>query len=108
VVADPQALSRTGAAISDLRSSITVGAVDPTLLEDEVIGHAGLARALREFAAQWDQRLGEFGEHLDALGETVRQAGRGYGDTDTSSAQRLAGLGTDLGSMGGADHGRWP
>lgn len=92
VVADPDALDRVGSALSELGSVGQVAPLDPSLLSDEVIGHAGLAQALRDFADLWQQRLDELGDHTASIGADLRQAGRHYRDTDISAAQELADL----------------
>lgn len=92
VVADPDALDRVGSTLSELGSVVPVAPLDPALLSDEVIGHAGLAQALRDFADLWQQRLGELGDHTAAIGADLRQAGCHYRDTDNSAAQELANL----------------
>ena len=92
VVADPDALDRAGLAISELGSITGVTPLDPALLADDVVGHAGLAQALREFANLWEQRLDELGEHTTAIGTDLRQASRHYRDTDAAAAQELADL----------------
>lgn len=98
VVADPDVLDRVGSALSELGSVVPMAPLDPSLLSDETIGHAGLAQALRDFADLWQQRLGELGDHTASIGADLRQAGRHYRDTDISAAQELADL----------DPGRFP
>lgn len=92
VVADPDALDRVGSALSELGSALPVAPLDPSLFSDEIIGHAGLAQALRDFADLWQQRLGELGDHTASIGADLRHAGRHYRDTDNSTAQELADL----------------
>jgi hypothetical protein len=92
IVADPNALDRAGLAISELDSIAGLVPLDPELLQDDVVGHAGLAQALREFVDLWEQRLSELGKHTTAIGLDLRQAGRSYQDTDDAAAHELADL----------------
>lgn len=95
VVADPDSLDRVGGAIGDLGSAREIAPLDSSLLSDKVVGHAGLASALREFAEVWQQRLREVAGHTTAIGADLRQTARLYRDTDDSAAQDFADLDPD-------------
>jgi hypothetical protein len=65
------------------------GRLDQALLSDDVVGHAGLGHALREFVAVWDQRGQQYREHLSALETALCTASAGYSDTDDSAADEF-------------------
>jgi hypothetical protein len=89
----PDALCRTASGIGAIRDSVVSGVVDAELLVDDVVGHPGLAAALREFAAEWDRCLAEYRDHLGALGEALDRMGRGYQAVDAFTAEAFAGHG---------------
>ena len=95
VVTVPDALERAGADLNTQPTSLSVARIDGGLLTEDVIGHAGLAHALQEFVDVWEQRLGEFGEHLDTMGDALRRAGRRYRGTDDTAATTIARLSPD-------------
>jgi hypothetical protein len=95
VIADPDSLDHVGATISNLGAVEPAPPLDPALLTDDVIGHAGLAQALRDFAGLWQQRLREVAERTTSIGTDLCQTARLYRDTDASAAQDFADLDPD-------------
>jgi hypothetical protein len=89
VTASPIDLTRFGTRTSALASTVGAVNVDPSLLADDVVGHAGLAQALREFFGTFDQRTLGFRSHLRDLGVSVQQVGARYRDTDDRAANEM-------------------
>jgi hypothetical protein len=83
---------RIGASISDLGASVAVRSVDRTLLTEDNVGDAGLARALNEFVTCWHDQLGEYAAHLEDIGQAVTQAGARYQAADDAVADDLSRL----------------
>lgn len=92
LVVDPQALSDAADRISHARVRLRRDAVDPDLLRDDVIGHPGLAQALREFTDVYNQRLAELDDELDFSGHVLRQVAGAYQTTTESTARSLTEL----------------
>lgn len=95
VFASLQALEQVGIAIRGLRTTADTAPLDPALLEDDVIGHADLAAALREFVELWEQRLSELADGASAMGAHLHQVRRLYDDTDAATAGEIASLDPD-------------
>jgi hypothetical protein len=72
--------------------------IDPSLLTDDIVGHAGLAQALRDFVDTFDQRALDFRAHAAKLGDTAQQAGADYRTTDHDAADQLRRLESDGGA----------
>lgn len=97
-------LRRTGAEISDLHGLVLLNPVDPSILSEDVVGHAGLARALQDFVARWHDELGGYAAHLDETGRQLGRAESQYRATDEDSAETLSTM--DPGSDQPASDGR--
>jgi hypothetical protein len=65
--------------------------LDGSLLSDDVVGHAGLAQALRDYTKQWSADMQQLRSHLDAAGEQTRRASLNYQQVDQAAADHLAG-----------------
>ena len=59
------------------------------MVTGDVVGHAGVATALREFLALWENRLRDCEAHVDQLAELVHQSTSAYHGTDIATAQHL-------------------
>jgi uncharacterized protein YukE len=89
VVALPSTMDRLGRELVDLADQQTVGGLDETLLTVESIGHAGLAAALQDLAAQIASDAQQLRGHLDTTAAEVRAIGRGYRRVDRSAANQF-------------------
>jgi hypothetical protein len=86
---DPHALDRLGARISDLGAAVPTDAPDRRVLDVDSVGHAGLAQALQSFVTQWEQRRAAYGQHLEELGQMVRERARAYQAAEDAAAMRF-------------------
>jgi hypothetical protein len=94
-------LRRTGVEISDLHGSVLLNPVDPSILSEEVVGHAGLARALQDFVTYWHDELGGYAAHLDSTGQQLGQTEARYRATDEDAAETLSTVDSDQSASGG-------
>lgn len=88
-------LRRTGAEISDLRNSVLLNPVDTSSLSEDVVGHAGLARALQDFIEYWHNELGVYAVHLDDTGQQLGHVASRYRATDEDATTTLSALDSD-------------
>lgn len=86
---------RTGIDISELRGSVRLNPVDSSLLSEEVVGHAGLARVLQDFVQHWHHELGAYAAHLDDAGQQLELTASDYRATDDDAADTLSALDPD-------------
>jgi hypothetical protein len=94
MTASPGALADGAEELGQLPDRPGDGSLDQALLSDDVVGHAGLGQALREFAAAWDQRSQQYSEHLGVLETALRAASAGYSGTDDAAADQFRRIGT--------------
>jgi hypothetical protein len=87
ITAEPTALIRTGEHIRSAATVARAAAVDPDLVTGTTVGHRALDDALQRFTTEWNRNLNQLHAHIDDLGELVRQAGAGYHDGDTATAE---------------------
>jgi hypothetical protein len=93
----PDDLRQFGMATTGLASTVDPLNIDPSLLTDDIVGHAGLGQALRDFVDTFDQRAGDFRAHVAKLADAAQQAGADYETTDDDAADQLRSLEPDDG-----------
>jgi hypothetical protein len=88
-MATPSTIDRTGRNLAALVVQLDLPSLDDSLLSNDVVGHAGLAQALRDYTEQWNRYMQQLRSHLDAAGEQTRRAGLNYQQVDQAAAGRL-------------------
>ncbi len=89
VTASPSGLEHAGGELTSLIEQLDIPNLDRSLLGDDVIGHAGLAQALRDFTEQLNSDLPQLRAHADAIGVRARQAGVSYHQVDNAAADQF-------------------
>lgn len=89
VEVDTVELDQVARRIRDLGSVVSMPPWDRGMVTGDVVGHAGIAAALREFLALWEDRLREFEAHVDQLGAMVHESVDAYHGTDVTTAEHL-------------------
>jgi hypothetical protein len=93
VVADLTAMGHAGHEMIGAIERVVVPSLDRSLLRDDVIGHAGLAQALRDLAEQMSSDMQRLQTLVDATSTQVRHAELDYHTVDDATAGQFRGRG---------------